>query len=213
MNPRLSAPFACLLLLTLPGCQNLNRSMIFSTGTTLGVELSASPASDTPLQLVFGMKRAEVLIDPVLAGESADDIAPKAHSVLAKLAGRIEASGDAGITGAQWFASGAAADAIARQPSALAALTNDPFIAKAIGDAAAAQYGRAPDPRAQPVVDRLVQRYVRLRRPDDAAAIARFDAAAQSAGFDDFADFAFANPTADRARQIEQALRNTPEPR
>jgi len=50
------------------GCKDslLDRSLIFSTHTTLGVEVSASPAeSGEPVKLIIGYKRSEGVINPV----------------------------------------------------------------------------------------------------------------------------------------------------
>lgn len=54
--------------LGLVGCKDslLDRSLIFSTHTTLGVEVSASPAeSSEPLKLIIGYKRSEGVINPI----------------------------------------------------------------------------------------------------------------------------------------------------
>lgn len=211
-SARLAIALLMLVLPALPGCQNLNRAMIFSTGTTVGLELSTSPASDTPLQLVFGMKRAEVLIDPVLSGEHADTIEPRAHSVLAKLAGRIDrgsggsAGSSTGLSGGQWFASGRAADLLARHPATAAALTDNPDIAANIAASARQTYGPLPSADAAAIQTELLLMYLETD-PRDPAAIARFDAAARAAGFADFAGFILANPTPEQARQAREALR------
>jgi len=65
--------------LGLVGCENslLDRSLIFSTHTTLGVEVSASPAeSGEPLKLIIGYKRTEGVMNPVyhsMGIETADE--------------------------------------------------------------------------------------------------------------------------------------------
>jgi len=54
------------------GCKDslLDRSLIFSTHTTLGVEVSASPAeSGEPVTLIVGYKRSEGVINPVYHSE------------------------------------------------------------------------------------------------------------------------------------------------
>ncbi|MEM1355124.1 MAG: hypothetical protein AAGH88_09595 [Planctomycetota bacterium] len=211
---RLPGPALALLLVlpALAGCQNLNRAMIFSTGTTIGLEVSTSPASDTPVQLVFGLKRTEVLIDPVLSGENADTIEPRAHSVLAKLAGRVDrgsatpAGGSTTMSGGQWFASGRAAEILADHPATAAALTDNPAIAAAIAESARQTYGPLPSLDASAIQTELLLSYLETD-PRDEAELARFDAAAQAQGFDDFTDFIFANPTLEQATAVREALR------
>ena len=51
-----------------PGCENslLDRSLIFTTNTTLGVEVAISPADSTsPVKLIIGYKRFEGVLNPV----------------------------------------------------------------------------------------------------------------------------------------------------
>ncbi len=74
-------------------------------------------------QLIVGYKRAEILFDPIMEDQPSNanttdreiyTIKDRAHSVLAKLFGEVKAEAktgagqkaDAGITVAQWFASG-----------------------------------------------------------------------------------------------------------
>lgn len=50
------------------GCENslLDRSLVFFTNTTLGVEISVSPSDATaPVKLIIGYKRAEGVLNPV----------------------------------------------------------------------------------------------------------------------------------------------------
>lgn len=53
-------------LLALGACDNVQRSMVFMTGTTVGVDVALAPQSDAPVHLTVGYKRAEVLFDPVM---------------------------------------------------------------------------------------------------------------------------------------------------
>ncbi len=130
------------LLMAAMGCENVQRSMVFTTGTTLGVELSIKPESDAPVNIVIGFKRAEVLFDPIMEDKDTAnngdpdkrrvyDIKDKAHSVIAKLLGEAVGTGgnaqtNAKVAVAQWFASGDAAEILARHPGIVATLTNDP---------------------------------------------------------------------------------------
>jgi len=138
---RLVGP-ACMLALLLmsSGCDNANRSMVFFTGTTLGVEIAFEPNSTAPAKFIVGYKRAEGLLDPIMDDRadstSADrryTIRDNPHSVLAKIAGEINTGTGAtspGLQGAQWFASGEAAEILARHPATAAVLTNNPEVAK-----------------------------------------------------------------------------------
>lgn len=141
-------------LAILSGCQNVQRSMVFVTGTQVGVGVSLKPSSDAPIDLLIGYKRAEVLFDPILYDESvpgADGkptlsqrlaIKDQPHSVIAKLLGQTSASGTtgtgqeakAGVSVAQWFASGKAAEILAASGAA-AALTDNPDVSKAVNQA------------------------------------------------------------------------------
>ena len=109
--------------------------MVFFTGTTLGVEISFEPNSTTPAKFIVGYKRAEGLMDPVMEDAATGGkyaIKHPAHSVLAKIAGEIKSGGGAtspGLQGAQWFASGEAAEILAGHPATAAILTNDKDIA------------------------------------------------------------------------------------
>jgi len=148
-----------LLAIAATGCANLNRSLVFSTGTTIGLETALSTQSESPVKIVIGYKRAEVLFDPIMddadgPGKAKYEIMPKAHSVLAKLQGSLstkanttEATGaNAGFNVAQWFASGTAAEIIAENGGA-AALTDNPAVANAVARAAtlASSTGQIPD--------------------------------------------------------------------
>ncbi len=53
-------------LLALGACDNVQRSMVFMTGTTVGVDVAVAPQSDAPVHLTVGYKRAEVLFDPIM---------------------------------------------------------------------------------------------------------------------------------------------------
>ncbi len=151
------------ILVMVCGCANLQRSLVFSTGTTIGIEVAVSPESEAPVDILIGYKRAEVLFDPIMndTETNADkenrvtyEIMPKAHSVIAKLQGKVNTKGrtgagpeaDAGLTVAQWFASGKAAEILAEKGGA-AALTDSPAVAKAVANAATltSTKGEIPD--------------------------------------------------------------------
>ena len=126
-------------LLFLSGCDNANRSMVFFTGTTLGIEIAFEPNSAAPAKFIIGYKRAEGLMDPVMEDAGTNDdgskkftIRPKPHSVFAKIAGEIRSGTGVtspGLQGAQWFESGDAAEILARHPAMAAVLTNNVEIA------------------------------------------------------------------------------------
>lgn len=118
------------------GCANVERSMIFATGTTVGLDVSTEAGTPYPVRFVLGYRRAEILLDPVMTGPvgptaTNTQITPDSHAVLAKLTGRISSGTE--VTGGQWFASGEAAIELAKHPATAAALTNDPqAVAQAI---------------------------------------------------------------------------------
>ena len=128
------------------GCGAVDRSMIFFTHTTFGVEVSPIAASN-PLGAVIGFKRAEGVINPVYDGGGVATTGgakyrDEAYSVLAVLRGGASAgttataNGDeddvgAKISGGQWFATGEAAKILARQPGIAGAISGSPDIAEA----------------------------------------------------------------------------------
>ncbi len=138
------------LVMVSGGCQNVNRSLVFATGTTMGVEISAKSASDNPFTFVFGYKRAEVLLDPVM--EDVDEcgnkiesdchntwwggthapgfkIKEQAHSTLAKFSGDVGAGRDTTTKIGSWFASGRAAETLAEHPQTAVALAGEASLA------------------------------------------------------------------------------------
>ena len=74
MIRRLSRLFlACLLAFNL-GCANslIDRSLVFSTSTSLGIEVSVDPAnSSAPVNLLMGYKRYEGVLNPVFYDHNA----------------------------------------------------------------------------------------------------------------------------------------------
>lgn len=59
----------------LAGCKNslLDRSLVFFTNTTIGVEISVSPSDATsPVRLIIGYKRAEGVLNPVYHSEGVE---------------------------------------------------------------------------------------------------------------------------------------------
>lgn len=123
-------------LLFVSGCDNANRSMVFFTGTTLGIEIAFEPNSAAPAKFIIGYKRAEGLMDPVMedAATAGDyTIKDTSHSVLAKIAGEVRSGtgpNNPGLVGAQWFAAGEAANILARHPATAVMMTNDPAVAR-----------------------------------------------------------------------------------
>ncbi len=132
------------LLGVLGGCENslLDRSLVFSTHTTLGLEVSISPAeTSAPARILMGYKRSEGVLNPVYHSDGAEpaeagETGPKryrekAYSVLAKIATDVSGKagvGDRGSTEAamalsQWFATGRAAELLAEQPGTPSALS------------------------------------------------------------------------------------------
>jgi hypothetical protein len=116
----------------LTGCDNLNRSMVFFTGTTFGVEIAVEPQTSTPAKLVLGYKRAEGLFDPVIedCNGNTKTIKESPHSVLAKFTGSAE-GGAANSSLSSWFASGRAAEILAANGAA-GVLTDNSEIAASL---------------------------------------------------------------------------------
>lgn len=139
-------------LLLMTGCENTQRSLVFSTGTSWGIEIAVKPQTDSPINLLIGYKRAEILFDPImedshLCGVTTSKhrtytIKDQPHSVLAKLLGETKGSAliavgreaNASMSVAQWFASGKAAEILAASGGA-AALTDNEGVANAIARA------------------------------------------------------------------------------
>ncbi len=134
----------------LAGCSNLDRSLIFATHTTQGLELSvgAPQSGGSPVQIVLGYKRFEGVINPVydakgIEGCGSSKYRDEAYSVIAKFQGEIEANVGAGGTAgtttggalvtSQWFATGEAATLLAQSTGTVAALSDNPEVAKALG--------------------------------------------------------------------------------
>lgn len=125
------------------GCENAKRSMVFFTGTTLGIEIAFEPNSTTPARFIVGYKRAEGLMDPVMEDKDGPNsgytIKDEPHSVLAKIAGEVKSGSGAGnpsLHGAQWFASGRAAELLAANPLTAATLVNNVTASSTIAHAA-----------------------------------------------------------------------------
>jgi hypothetical protein len=137
----------------LVGCSNLDRSLIFATHTTEGLELSvgAPQSGGSPVQIVLGYKRFEGVINPVYDSEginaASDKYRAEAYSVIAKFQGEIKAGSGSTTSGhsssgslpsgalvtSQWFATGSAATWLAQSTATVAALSDNPEVAKAIG--------------------------------------------------------------------------------
>ena len=159
-----------LAMTSLGGCSNVDRSLMFFTATTMGIEVGVDPAQPAP-KIIIGYKRAEGVLNPVyLPPEKIADVTTvtqtpqgatksvitttqtgakvavndvyrhEAYSVLAKLKGKaggeatVSKSGEVTANGevSQWFATGKAADILAANEYAAAALTGSPETAAAI---------------------------------------------------------------------------------
>lgn len=132
--------------LYLSGCSTVERSMLFFTRTTIGIEASTGDPS-TPVEVVAGYKRAEGVINPVydsagIGPGTSSKYRDEAYSVLATIRGEGSASAPAASTGSpgnvgtkiqggQWFATGEAAKILARQPGIAGAISGSPDIAEA----------------------------------------------------------------------------------
>lgn len=157
------------------GCAS-NHHLVFFTNTTIGLEVGSEPNTGTPAKFVLGYKRQEGVIDPLIpdyefheykepntiTGLTSGDTnivftpagvaAPKGsvtspHSVLAKM-NFGATGGGSGASAAQWFATGKAAELVAKSSGISGALSGDPEnnsaptidIVKTTGDLAAFAY-------------------------------------------------------------------------
>jgi len=149
---------ACIssMLFALCGCKNSlgDRSLVFFTGTTVGLEVAVNPSDPTgPGKIIIGYKRGEGVLNPVYHSDGVEVTAAagalpattkryrdQAYSVIAKFSGESSASAastaDGRLSVAQWFATGDAADVLARQPGIAGAVTGSAEIAKEATNAA-----------------------------------------------------------------------------
>jgi hypothetical protein len=127
----------------------VDRSLIFSTHTTLGLEASVQPtdAAAAPVSLVLGYKRTEGVLNPVYhadgvrvsSGDQGTTVKSryrdKAYSVIAKLegntGGKVQETAEGQMSVAQWFATGEAATMLAGQPGIAGAVSGNSRIAEA----------------------------------------------------------------------------------
>lgn len=76
MIARAILPAAIAVCCLTAGCENslLDRSLVFFTNTTLGVEISVSPSDATaPVKLIIGYKRAEGVLNPVYHSQGVEE--------------------------------------------------------------------------------------------------------------------------------------------
>jgi len=184
-------------LCSLSGCGEnrlIDRSLVFATHTTMGLELSVSPAETSgPVNMILGYKRTEGVINPVYHSEGIETPDQEIHtppeagtasvtttgrrpryreesySVIAKFAGETGGSADkitsAGMSVAQWFATGEAAKTIAGQPGIAGAVTGSSEIAEA---AAKEPFLTMRDARGKQIAFTLLNPiYLELRRLGD----------------------------------------------
>ncbi|MHC4159069.1 MAG: hypothetical protein ACYSSO_08320 [Planctomycetota bacterium] len=177
-----------LFVLTLAGCGSvLDRSLIFATHTTVGVEVSVSPVeTGNPVALIIGYKRTEGVINPVYDKEGISTCPnptscvpiqkyrDKAYSVIAKLEGKIAANANpssAVVSGAQWFATGEAANNVSSHPEFAVALTDNPAIAKQASEAIKARAKAEAEAKEKiklsntPELKALKKKYRQLTKP------------------------------------------------
>lgn len=143
---------AAMLLASLSGCAS-NHHLVFFTNTTLGLEVASDPTGGSPAKFIFGYKRQEGVIDPLIPdydfinGNNGTMIEPdsgdtniimtpigtaipkgsitKPHSVLAKM-NFGATGGGTDAAAAQFFATGKAAELLAKAPGISGALSGDP---------------------------------------------------------------------------------------
>lgn len=129
MYERLKCVFLLALVSLIGGCENslIDRSLIFSTHTNFGLEVSINPAEmSAPAKVQIGYQRTEGVLNPVYYNlcvlckqknnacecpnrKATDFYLPEAYSVLAKFTGQAQTSGGASTnttTGTQRFDAG-----------------------------------------------------------------------------------------------------------
>lgn len=138
----------CLVLL-LQGCAS-NPHLLFFTNSSIGVDISVEQ-SQTPVKFIVGYKRQEGVLDPLGQGYAFEKgvfknqstsvingiiqtkdgyfypkgVKEDAHSVIAKMNFGATGGGSAETSAAQWFATGKAAEELAKNPSTPAAIAGD----------------------------------------------------------------------------------------
>lgn len=142
--------FTLLLTVLAGACSTAERSLIFTTHTNVGVDVSIGAASDSPVNLTLGYERFEGVMNPVYDEDGIDATGAKyradAYSVIAKFEGTIqsgaktagtansttgpEASG--AVVATQWFATGRAAELLAGEKLTAAALSDNPTMVRAL---------------------------------------------------------------------------------
>ncbi|MEM1221728.1 MAG: hypothetical protein AAGH40_03125, partial [Verrucomicrobiota bacterium] len=135
------------------GCTSIDRSMVFTTGTTIGLDISTSAVDTQPVKLTIGYKRLEAVLNPVydkggISGNGSNKYRPEAYSVVAKFvgaaggntgAGEVDAEGN--ISAASWFATGEAAKNLSKQPGIAGAVSGNAKVAEAAAEEAGAIKG------------------------------------------------------------------------
>lgn len=136
-------------LMLLYGCAS-NEHLLFFTNSSIGVDISVEQ-SQNPVKFIVGYKRQEGVLDPIGKGmafvrytsakEPSADIYPivatkagyfysqgvrdEPHSVIAKMNFGATGGGSVGTNAAQWFATGKAAEELAKNPATPAAMAGD----------------------------------------------------------------------------------------
>jgi len=152
---RLSILFIMFMVL-LAGCAT-NEHLLFFTNSSIGVDISVEQ-SQTPVKFIVGYKRQEGVLDPIGQGYGFQPAAfknqttavikgivttkdgyfyPKGvkddvHSVIAKMNFGATGGGSAETSAAQWFATGKAAEELAKNPATPAAIAGDAKISPVV---------------------------------------------------------------------------------
>lgn len=143
---------AMLFVAMVAGCAS-NEHLLFFTNSSLGVDISVEQGQ-TPVKFVVGYKRQEGVLDPIGQGygfqkagldpdssvaiaDSKEIITTKdgyfyplgvrsePHSVIAKMNFGATGGGSADTSAAQWFATGKAAEELAKNPATPAAISGN----------------------------------------------------------------------------------------
>lgn len=162
-------------------CTTMERSLIFATETSQGLNVSVGGQTTEPIKLSLGYKRWEGVMNPVYDKNGIDSSGQKyrdeAYSVIAKFAGEITAgasttgagtdggpSATGAIVASQWFATGEAATWLAKHSETAAILSDNPAVTNALRGLAASG---SPAVRTESIlILRAVNEFLKLGQTD-----------------------------------------------
>lgn len=131
LRPIASSSVLCAVVFLLGGCQDslLDRSLIFATHTSVGIEVAVNPAETTtaPVKLLIGYSRSEGVVNPVYHSQGVKAPAPTAERIEG---GKTE----------RWYASDGGMISRYREPEAYSVLAK--FQGESAAEAAKSASGK-----------------------------------------------------------------------